>query len=148
MPEAPEPAGDYATARVAGGLVFTAGMTPRNGSRLVAAGRLGADLDLKQGKELAALAAQRAIAAAHHAAENAGVGLAEAVSLTVYLATTADFTEHTAVADGASERVAAHLGGPPAARAAIGVHSLPSGAPVEVSAIFAVSGDVGENHHA
>jgi len=50
-------------------------------------------------------------------------------------------TAHTSVADGASERLHAVLGERgAAARSAIGVASLPSGAPLEVELVAAVRG--------
>ncbi|MGW4732189.1 RidA family protein [Streptomyces shenzhenensis] len=138
-PDAPVPQGDYTSARVAAGLVHTAGMTPRAGGGMAATGVLGAGLGVPDARPLAALAARRAVDAGRQAAEAAGLRLASAVSMTVYVAATADFTEHSRVADGASEAVRELLGGPPPARAAIGVSSLPSGAPVEVSLVLSVA---------
>ncbi|GAA3739970.1 RidA family protein [Streptomyces tremellae] len=138
--DAPVPQGDYASARVVCGLVYTAGMTPRSGGGLTARGVLGAELGVGDGRSLARLAARRAVAAGRQAAEAEGLEPASAVSMTVYVAATADFTQHSQVADGASAAVRELLGGPPPARTAIGVASLPSGAPVEVSLVLATSG--------
>ncbi|HVV08888.1 RidA family protein [Amycolatopsis sp.] len=132
-------AGDYATARVAGGLVFTAGMTPRAHGGVLDPGRVE-EVGAARARELAGLAASRAVTAAHEAAVAAGFSLDSAVSLTVYLRTAADFTGHSAIADGATETLRAALGGPAPARAAIGVTSLPAGAAVEVSAVFTTHG--------
>ncbi|MEU1292578.1 MULTISPECIES: RidA family protein [unclassified Streptomyces] len=138
--DAPVPQGDYASARVHAGLVHTAGMTPRAGGAMAATGVLGAGLDVADARPLAALAARRAVEAGRQAAVAAGLRLASAVSMTVYVAATADFTRHSQVADGASEAVLALLGGPPPVRAAVGVTGLPSGAPVEVSLVLATAG--------
>lgn len=138
--DAPVPQGDYSSARVAAGLVHTAGMTPRAGGAMAATGALGAGLDVPDVRPLAALAARRAVDAGRRAAEAAGVRLATAVSMTVYVAATPEFTQHSRVADGASEAVRALLGGPAPARAAVGVSGLPSGAPVEVSVVFDTAG--------
>jgi enamine deaminase RidA (YjgF/YER057c/UK114 family) len=54
--------------------------------------------------------------------------------MSVYIACVDGFTDLSAVADGASEALEAHLGpvaGRPA-RSAIGVRALPGGAPVEI----------------
>jgi enamine deaminase RidA (YjgF/YER057c/UK114 family) len=65
--------------------------------------------------------------------------LKKLVKLTVLIATTEDFTEHAAVADGASElfgklfsRETGHV------RLVYGVQSLPVGAPVIVDVIFEI----------
>ncbi|MFJ2513096.1 RidA family protein [Streptomyces griseoviridis] len=137
--DAPVPRGDYASARVAAGLVHTAGMTPRAGGAMAATGVLGVDLEVAEARPLAALAARRAVEAGRRAAEEAGLRLASAVSMTVYVAATADFTNHSRVADGASEAVRELLGGPAPVRAAVGVTGLPSGAPVEVSLVLATT---------
>ncbi|RDG34732.1 RidA family protein [Streptomyces corynorhini] len=136
MPDAPVPAGDYAAARIAGGLVFTAGMTPRADGGVIAAGVLGADLSVADAVPLAALAAGRAVEAARGAVRAAGLRLDSAVSMTVHLAVAPGFTEHSRVADGASARVRSLLGGRPPARTAVGVVALPSGAPVEVTLVL------------
>ncbi|MFJ2211749.1 RidA family protein [Streptomyces sp. NPDC101062] len=137
VPDAPVPAGDYAAARVAGGLVFTAGMTPRAGGAVLTAGTLGADLSVEDAVPLAALAAERAVEAGRIAAAGAGLRLGPAVSMTVHLAAAPAFTAHSRVADGASARIRHLLAGPPPARTAVGVASLPSGAPVEVTLVLA-----------
>ncbi len=136
-PDAPVPQGDYQAARVVGGLVFTAGMTPRADGGLPVVGVLGADLTALQAVPLAALAAARAVEAGRRAAEAAGLRLTSGISMTVYLAATPGFTEHSRVADGASSRLRALLPGPAPVRAAVGVASLPSGAPVEVTLVLA-----------
>ncbi|AXG76552.1 RidA family protein [Streptomyces paludis] len=139
VPDTPVPAGDYAAARIAGGLVFTAGMTPRAGGGVIAAGVLGAGLTVEDAVPLAALAAGRAVEAAREAARSAGLRLESAVSMTVHLAVVPGFTEHSRVADGASARVRALLAGPPPARTAVGVAALPSGAPVEVTLVLSTA---------
>lgn len=132
---APAPAGDYAVARVAGDLVFTAGMTPRAAGSLIATGKVGADIDVQYGQTLAAAAVERAVRAAQSAADRVGRSLGDAVSMTVYIAAADGFTRHSEVADGASSRLRELLGGPMPARAAIGVANLPSDAPIEIQLV-------------
>ncbi|MEK8174137.1 hypothetical protein NKH77_49695 [Streptomyces sp. M19] len=112
MPDSPVPNGEYRAARVAGGLVFTAGMTPRAGGRMAGTGTLG-----RAGRGGRGAAGGTGGPAGgrrgRRAADAAGLRLASAVSMTVYLAATADFTEHSRVADGASAAVLELLGGPP-----------------------------------
>ncbi|PPF76605.1 RidA family protein [Subtercola sp. Z020] len=135
---APKPAGAYAVARRVGGLVYTAGMTPRRGGALVATGMLGDTISVETGRELTTLATGRALDAAASILQP-GEALAGIVSLTVFLAAAPQFTAHSTVADAASEVVAEWMPGAPLpVRAAVGVASLPGGAPVEVQLIAEV----------
>jgi enamine deaminase RidA (YjgF/YER057c/UK114 family) len=138
MPSPPLPRGHYAPAVVHGGLVFTAGMTPRRDGELASRGTVGADLSAAEGRAAARLAAANALSAAARAA--GGLDRIErCLTLTVYIVCVPGFTEHSAVADGASSALAEWLDDRgTAARAAIGVASLPSGAPVEVQLVAAI----------
>ncbi|WP_232375305.1 RidA family protein [Mycolicibacterium baixiangningiae] len=139
--EAPAPQGDYVPAVLHAGVVYTAGMTPRRDGRLVLTGAVGGQLSLEQGRSAAALAAANAIAAAWSVVPS-GAGL-RCLQMTVYIVAATGFTDLSAVADGASAAIARTLA-PSAlpARAAIGVATLPSGAPVEVALIAAVTDPV------
>jgi len=116
-------------------------MTPRRDGQLVARGRVGHDVDVAQAHQLAGLAAQNALSAI--AAAAGGLDhVVRCLQLTVFLATAPDFAEHTSVADGASATLVAMLGDRGhVARAAVGVASLPSGAPLEVVLTAAVDVD-------
>ncbi len=117
--------------------MFSAGMTPRLDGVLNMTGRLGEHVAVPEGRAAAAIAARNALSAVV-AAAGGPEQLAALVSLTVHIACAADFTELSAVADGASEAIAGVLALPPAARAAIGVQALPGGAPVEVQLVAAL----------
>jgi enamine deaminase RidA (YjgF/YER057c/UK114 family) len=127
----PAPKGDYRPAARAGSLVASAGMTPRVDGRLFVTGRLGDDLDVAAGRAAAAVAARNALAAAVATAGGAD-RIDSVVAVTVYIACAPEFRELSAVADGASEALAEHVRGGLPARTALGVQSLPGGAPVEV----------------
>lgn len=130
----PTPRGDYRAAVVHDGVVYTAGMTPRRDGRLTVAGVVGADVTPAQARSAARLAAANALAAASAALPD-GARL-RCLTMTVYVACTAGFTELSAVADGASEEVRTRFGEQALpARSAIGVLALPSGAPVEVELV-------------
>ncbi|MBD3782585.1 MAG: RidA family protein [Micrococcales bacterium] len=131
LPPPPGPQGRYVPAIEAGGLVVTAGMTPRVDGVLTVRGTVGRDVSVREARQAAAIAARNALAAATEAAGSAG--LRRLLRLTVYVRATPDFLDHSAVADGASEELAAHLGDAGAVvRSAVGVASLPGGACVEV----------------
>lgn len=119
------------TSRV-GDLVLTAGMTPRVEGRLAISGRVGDAVDLEEARRGAAIAASNALSAVADA-----VGGLHQVSglarMTVYVHAASGFTQHTAVADAATDALVAHLGEKGrCARSAVGVASLPGDAPVEI----------------
>lgn len=128
----PVPAGRYVAATRVGDTVVTAGMTPKGPDEvLLDRGVVGRELSTERARVLAGAAASRAVAAvAAVAGADADSGVP--TELLVYVRSTPEFEEHSAVADGASERIAEAFGGRLPARAAIGVQSLPGGAPVEV----------------
>ncbi|MCU4187239.1 RidA family protein [Acidiferrimicrobium sp. IK] len=137
LPPPPVAQGHYQPVVVHQGIAYTAGMTPRRDGALIFTGRVGADLDPVQARQATALATANALSAV--AAGAGGLDRVERVlTMTVWIAAAADFTGHTAVADGGSALLADMLGSPPAARAAIGVTSLPGGAPVEVALVAAI----------
>lgn len=133
------PQGAYVPAVRHAGVVHTAGMTPRRAGVLLVSGTVGAELDVPAAQRAAAIAAGNALTAV---AEVCG-GLDRVVrclTMTVYIAAVDGFTEHSAVADGASAVLCEQLGERGAvARSAVGVRTLPSGAPVEVALVAAVA---------
>ena len=138
LPAPPTPLGTYVESSGTGNLLFLSGTLPVVNRRLAIAGRLGANLSVKEGQEAARIAALNALAVAK---EHLGDldRLKKLVKLTVLMATTEQFTEHAAVADGASDLFAA-IFGPEAGhvRLVYGVYSLPIGAPVIVDTIFEI----------
>lgn len=134
LPPPPVPQGSYQPVAVRDGVAYTAGMTPRRNGVLAWSGALGVDLSVEEGREAAALATANALSAVAAAAGGVA-GIDRVLAMTVWIAAGADFTAHTAVADGGSALVSELVEGPPPARAAIGVSSLPGGAPVEVALV-------------
>ena len=138
LPTPPRPQGGYVPAvvhqapGVPGGVVMTAGMTPRIDGTLQHRGQVGRDLDLTTAQAAASIAVGNALAAA---VTSLGPDrrFDRVLRLVVYVNAGPDFEQHTAVADGASARLRELLGeAGDAARAAVGVTSLPGGACVEV----------------
>ncbi len=143
LPTAPQPQGQYVPAVVHGGVAYSAGMTPRVDGRLLAQGLVGEAVSREQAHELAAVAARNALSAVADAAGGLD-GIVRCLQLTVFVAAIPGFGEHSAVADGASQALQAVLGDRgAAARAAVGVAGLPSGAPVEVQLTVAVRAGTG-----
>ncbi|RCW45835.1 enamine deaminase RidA (YjgF/YER057c/UK114 family) [Halopolyspora algeriensis] len=139
LPEAPAPQGTYGPALVHAGIAFSAGMTPRVHGELAVRGIVGRDLDVAAAQSAAAIAARNALAAITGAA--GGLERIErCLRLSVFVACTDEFRELSAVADGATAAIAEHTDTAALpVRSAIGVRSLPSGAPVEVELTAAVS---------
>lgn len=138
LPAAPRPLGAYVEVSEAAGLLFVSGTLPVGHGATTYWGRLGADLSLVEGRNAARIASLNALAAAKEYLGDLD-RLKKLVKLTVSIATTDRFTEHAAVADGASA-LFAQIFGPRAGhtRMVYGVQSLPKGAPVVVETIFAI----------
>lgn len=114
------------------GVAYSAGMTPRVGGELQVHGIVGADLSLDDARRAAAMAAGNALRAIASEADGLD-GIAQCLRMTVFIACVTEFTEHSRVADGASDVLSALLGERGiGVRSAVGVRCLPSGAPVEV----------------
>lgn len=133
----PAPQGDYVPAVAHNGLLFSAGMTPRRNGVLTLTGVVGVTVDVDSARAAARLAAGNALAAVRSVLPADSPGL-RCLQMTVYVACTPEFTDASAVADGASEAIVEALGHSALpARSAIGVAALPSGAPVEVQLVAA-----------
>jgi enamine deaminase RidA (YjgF/YER057c/UK114 family) len=138
LPAPPTPLGAYVEASDTGNLLFLSGTLPVVNGKLAVAGRLGANLSVKEGQEAARIASLNALAVAkEHLGDIDRVK--KLVKLTVLIATTEQFTEHAPVADGASDlfvqifgRETGHV------RLVYGVQSLPIGTPVIVDTIFEI----------
>lgn len=132
LPPPPRPQGHYVPTSRAGDLVMTAGMTPRVDGVLAITGRVGDAVDLEEARRGATIAASNALSAVVEAVGGLEhiCGLAR---MTVYVHAASGFTQHTAVADAATDLLVLHLGEMGrCARSAVGVASLPGDAPVEV----------------
>jgi enamine deaminase RidA (YjgF/YER057c/UK114 family) len=138
LPRAPQAQGRYVPVVVHGGLAYVAGMTPRVNGVLTVQGLVGTDLTAGAAFDAAGIAARNAVAAVV-AAVGGFDAIARCLRMTVYIACSAGFTDHAAVADGASQAIHELLGDRgQVARSAVGVASLPSGAPVEVELTVAI----------
>ncbi len=136
LPEAAAPAASYLPFARTGQLLFTAGQLPLEGGSLIATGLLGRDLETADGHAAARQCAINVLAQAKAAAGSLD-NIKSIVKITVFVASTPDFTEQHLVANGASELLAAVLGDVGKhARSAVGTASLPLNAPVEVEAIL------------
>lgn len=131
LPEVAAPVAAYVPAVRSGDYVYTSGQLPLRAGALVAAGHLGADIDVTQGQELAQVCVLNALAAVNALTPLDSV--VRIVKLVGFVASQPDFYQQPAVVNGASELLAAVFGDAGAhARSAVGVAALPLNAPVEI----------------
>jgi enamine deaminase RidA (YjgF/YER057c/UK114 family) len=139
LPAAPTPFGNYVEVQRTGNLLFLSGMLPVVDHKPKYLGRLGKELDARAGSDASRTAALGALAAlkAHLGSLDR---ITKIVRLGIYIATSGDFFDQPAVADGASDlfRDVFGLGGV-CARLVVGVASLPLGMPVELEVIAEVA---------
>jgi enamine deaminase RidA (YjgF/YER057c/UK114 family) len=137
LPPVAAPAGVYLPAVRSGSLVFTSGQLPLVDGVLAATGKLGAEIDPEQGRQLARTCALNALAAVDDL-----VGLdavVRVVKVVGFVASAPGFTAQPAVINGASALLGELFGAAGAhARSAVGVAELPLSAPVEVELIVEV----------
>ncbi len=135
LPEVATPAGAYVPAVISGNLVFTAGQIPLVDGKLMAEGRLGAEITAEQGKEIAQRCALNAIAAVKSVLGDLE-RVKKVVKVVGFVASTPEFTAQPGVVNGASELLQAAFGDAGIhARSAVGVAVLPLNSPVEVELI-------------
>ena len=135
LPEVATPAGAYVPAVISGNLVFTAGQIPLVDGKLMAEGRLGAEIAAEAGKEIAQRCALNAIAAVKSVLGDLG-RVKKVVKVVGFVASTPEFTAQPGVVNGASELLQAAFGDAGIhARSAVGVAVLPLNSPVEVELI-------------
>ncbi len=138
LPPAPRPAAAYVPAVVDEGHVVTAGQLPVVDGALPRTGRCGDTVTLEQAQELAATAALNLLAVAGDAA-GGELDRLRLVKLTVFVASTSEFTDQHLVANGASILLHDVLGDRGVhARSAVGVAVLPMDSPVEIEGVFAL----------
>ncbi len=138
LPVAAAPAANYIPFAQSGTLLFTSGQLPLKDGKLTATGLLGRDLDVAAGQDAAKWCAVNILAQAKAALGDLD-RIARIVKISVFVASTPDFTEQHLVANGASNLLVEVLGDAGRhARSAVGMASLPLNAPVEIEAIIEI----------
>ena len=142
LPEVAAPLAAYVPALRTGDLVFTSGQLPLHQGELLAAGKVGAEVDPEQAAACAQQCALNARAAA--AALVPLDQVRRVVKLVIFVASAPGFTGQPGVGNGASHLMAEVFGDAGRhARSAVGVAVLPLDAPVEVEAVFEVAAGAG-----
>jgi len=138
VPDVAAPVASYVPALRSGSHVFTSGQLPFVDGALPAVGKVGAEVTPEDAQEYARLCALNVIAAVNSIADLDSV--VRVVKVTVFVASAPDFTGQPAVANGASDLLAAAFGAAGShTRSAVGVAVLPLNSPVEVDAIVEVA---------
>ena len=136
--EQPIPQGKYLPAVRHADVIYTSGMTPRKAGILMYSGKIRATDSIESHRDAVRLATLNAVAAAQ-ACLREDEKISIVLQLTVFLNAEQGFTAHAKIADYASEVLIERLGsGSIGSRAAIGVATLPSDAPVEVTLVARV----------
>lgn len=139
LPEVAAPLAAYVPAVQSGQHVFTAGQLPLVRGELLHVGKVGAEVTPEQAKDCARQCALNALAAVASVTGSIDA-VRRVVKVTVFVASTPDFTGQPAVANGASELFGDVLGDAGQhVRSAVGVPVLPIDAPVEVEIVVEVA---------
>ena len=138
LPTPPLPVASYVPVTRTGNLLYISGQISSSAEGVIT-GRLGDTMNVVQGGNAAELAAVNVLSQIVH---NGGVQLEQikrVLKLSVFVASTPEFTEHHLVANGGSNLIVGVLGDKGKhARAAFGVAALPFGAAVEIEAVIEV----------
>ena len=139
LPPPPAAVAAYLPCVVHGSLAFVAGQIAMSGGEVLHPGSLGEGVRLDEGVEAARQAALQALSALRAGLGGSFDRVERILQVTVFVASVPGFVDQPKVANGASELLAEILGELGRhARAAVGVPSLPLGAPVELVMTAAV----------
>jgi enamine deaminase RidA (YjgF/YER057c/UK114 family) len=138
LPPVAAPVAAYVPAVRTGSYVYTAGQLPLAEGKLLATGKVGAQISAEEAARLARTCALNALAAVASVAGGLSA-IRRIVKVTGFVASSPGFTGQPQVLNGASELLLEVLGEAGRhARSAVGVAELPLDAPVEVELIAEV----------
>jgi enamine deaminase RidA (YjgF/YER057c/UK114 family) len=135
LPPVPVPVAAYVPAIRVGELIYSSGQLPTVDGRLLATGKVGAEVSVEDAVRCARTAALNGLAAV---AEVAGQldAIQQVIKVVIFVASVPDFTAQPQVGNGASQLLAEIFGESGRhARSAVGVAALPLDAPVEIELI-------------
>lgn len=131
----PIPQGTYLPAVRHANVIYTSGMTPRKAGTLIYEGKILASKPLSIYKEAVRLATLNALVAAEECLKG-DEKISLILQLNVFINADQEFTAHAKIGDYASELLIERLGNSCiGTRAAIGVATLPSNAPIEITLV-------------
>jgi enamine deaminase RidA (YjgF/YER057c/UK114 family) len=140
LPEPPLPVATYVPYTIHSGLVTISGQLPLQAGKIVAIGKLGAEIDVDTGRLAARLCFINLLAQLRAACGGDLDRVTGVLRLGGFIASAPDFTQQAAVMNGASDLAVEVFGDVGRhARSTIGVAALPLGAAVEVEGLFAIA---------
>lgn len=139
LPIASCAAGHYDTYLLFDKRILLSGQTCRLNGAMRYTGRLGAELDIEQGRQAARICILNLLAQLKEACDGDLGRVAGCVRISVFVNSVAGFSDQSRIADGASDLLAELLGKRGRhVRSAVGVSSLPGNAAVEIDAEFSL----------
>ncbi|MSP33643.1 MAG: RidA family protein [Rickettsiales bacterium] len=139
IPEAAAPVANYVGFVKTGSQVIISGQLPLENGELKYVGKVGSQISPEDAKKAARLCAINLISQVKSACGGNLDKVVRCVKLGVFVNADATFTDHPAVANGASDLMVEVFGDAGKhARAAVGSGSLPRGVAVEIDAIFEI----------
>ena len=139
LPNAPDPVGAYVAFKKIGNLLFISGQLPISKDGEMIKGKIGADLDLEDGKRASKLCVVNILAQVKKALGGDLNKVKNCIKITGFVNSTDDFKDQPKVINPASETLSTVFGvNGKHTRAAISTNSLPLGAAVEIDAIFEI----------
>lgn len=141
LPAAAAPVANYVPVVQTGNLLVVSGQLPLVDGKLLITGKLGAEVSHQAGQACARACFINILAQVKSALGGDLTRVRRVVRLGGFMACTADFTDHAAVMNGASDLAGEVFEGEVGrhARSTVGVPSLPLNAPVEVEAMFEIA---------
>lgn len=138
VPEAPKPLAAYVPAKKIDNIVYTAGQLPMVDGKLIAEGKLGAEVSNEAGKNAAKICALNCLSVIKSVIGNLD-SIEEIVKVTVFVNSANGFSDQPQIANGASEFLVEVFGDAGKhVRSAVGASGLPLNAPVEIEMIVKV----------
>lgn len=124
--------GNYLPLTREGNTIYLSGQVPRVGTTIVVTGRVGVDVDLAGAQTAAKICVMRGLALLQRSLGSLD-GVKQILRMNVFVQCADGFTQHSEVADAASDLLVQILGPEGAhARTSVGVYALPKNASVEV----------------
>ena len=139
LPEAPAPVGSYVASKIVGKLLYVSGQISMNSKGELIKGKLGKDLNTKDGYKAAERCALSILAQAKKILSGDLDKIKSCVKIVGFVNSTNDFIEQPKVINGASDMLVKILEDKGMhTRAAVSVNNLPLGVAVEIDAIFEI----------
>jgi len=139
LPTPAAPVANYVGFVKSGDQIFVSGQLPSQDGKLQFPGKVGSEVSLEDAKKAARICAINILAQLKVACEGNLERVVRCIKLGIFVNGDANFKDHPAVANGASDLMVEVLGDAGKhARAAVGSGSLPFGVSVEVDAIFEI----------